>query len=381
MSPIPPTRRRQAASCGTLMLALALLSSAVAMSRTVKEDPLEPARSALRLLQFDRAIERLSALARAGNPRAEHLLALMYLNGVGTAPDAARARTLLQSAAKHGLGVAAYVLAAELEQDGEGAPGAAHAWLERSAKLGYPRASEALKSGRPLLDRDVVGAVDPSLLSAWVMSCAIRGDAAALRRLGAPAAQVHDDFGRGALSHAAQADKPDAAGTLIDLGADTGAVDRYGTTALMLAAEQPGSAVLKLLLEHGVDPEAADIEKRTALFYAARADRPDSLERLLHAGAAIGHRDVRGYTALDVALTMDAQAAAGELRSQGALPSVVSAQTVRPAGKFDASRPGDIYRGSTPLALAVARDDCAESRNSLRPAATSTCACRRAIPC
>ncbi len=57
------------------------------------------------------------AAGTAGNPEAQYLLGLMYLNGVGIAADPARSRALLQSAAEHGQGAAAYVLASELARD------------------------------------------------------------------------------------------------------------------------------------------------------------------------------------------------------------------------------------------------------------------------
>ena len=134
-------------------------------------------------------------------------------------------------------------------------PESARQWLERSAKLGYYRAVEALKSGRPLLDRESVGASDPTLLTPWVIDCVRKNDAAELRRLGPVTASVRDEFGRGALSHAAAAGTLAAATALLELGADVRAVDKAGTTALMLAAERPDPAMIDLLLQHGADPQ------------------------------------------------------------------------------------------------------------------------------
>src|SRR6202790_696897 len=74
------------------------------------QDPVEPARAALRTLQFDKAIALLNGAGNAGNSNAQYLLALMYLNGVGIPADAARGRALLQTAAQHGDGAAAPVL-------------------------------------------------------------------------------------------------------------------------------------------------------------------------------------------------------------------------------------------------------------------------------
>ena len=90
---------------------------------------LEPAYAALRSLQFTRAVGLLSDSTNAGNPEAQYLLGLMYLNGVGIIPDRARARTLLHTAADHDQAAAAYVLASELERDPASPSGAAREWL------------------------------------------------------------------------------------------------------------------------------------------------------------------------------------------------------------------------------------------------------------
>ena len=358
MSGFAPFRRALTGICCALLMSHALPSAAPAAARQVRvKDPLEGARAALRLLQFDKAIELLGALSRSGNADAQYLLALMYLNGVGTGPDPVRARALLQSSAEHGQAAAAYVLAAELGRDAQASPGAARSWLERSAQLGYVRAVEALKSGKPLLEREPLGESDPTLFSAWVMSCVSRGDVAEIHRLGAAATGVTDEFGRSSLSFAAQRGQAGAAAALIEMGADVRTADRFGTTALMLAAEQTDPALVELLLGHGADSQALDAEKRTALFYAARADRPAAVRLLLHAGALSGARDERGYTALDVALTVGADGAASELRSAGVPQTVAAGPASRQAGKFDPAHPGDLYRGWAPLALAVSRND------------------------
>src|SRR5258707_624016 len=268
------------ASC---LIAAPWCASAVGAPGSVKPTPrqvstaqqiaLEPARAALRTLQFDKAAALLTTLGNAGNPQAEYLLGLMYLNGVGVMLDPARGVTLIRSAAERGSAAAAYVLAGELGRTPDAAPGTAQHWLERSAQLGCTLALEALKSGRPLLASEVLGATDPALMGAWVIDCARKNNIGELRRLGVAAAAVHDEFGRSALSLAAGSDRVEAAAVLIELGADVRAVDSAGTTALMIAAGRGDSRLIDLLLSHGADPQKADNEGRTALFYAARGNR------------------------------------------------------------------------------------------------------------
>jgi len=340
-----------------LCCAAGLPATAAPSQQRHAKDPLEPARAALRTLQFNTAIDLLGAGGNAGNPDAQYLLGLIYLNGVGVAPDPGRAKTLLQSAAEHGQGAAAYALAAILAHEPGAPPDSARQWLSRSAQLGYVRAVEALKSGRPLLDRESVGASDPTLLTAWVIDRVRKDDAGELRRLGKEAAAVRDEFGRGALSHAAEAGTTGAATALLELGADVAAVDAAGTTALMIAAERPDRAMLDLLLQHGADPEAADALRRTAIFYAARADRSENIRALQNAGAKLDALDERGYNALDDAVAVGAEASADELRSLGVHANLVTVDRGRQTGKFDPGHPGELYRGWPPIALAAARDD------------------------
>ena len=124
-------RRARIASC----LAISLLASALFAKEAPSsaKDPLEPALAALRTLQYQRAIGLFDTAANAGNTRAQYLLGLIYLNGVGVAADPARARALLRSAAEHGHGAAAYVLAGELARDTPPDPPSG-AWSKRQAR-------------------------------------------------------------------------------------------------------------------------------------------------------------------------------------------------------------------------------------------------------
>src|SRR5580692_2863433 len=279
------TRHKPRVSVAALCCIISLSAVGAAAKLAKPADPLEPARAALRTLQFNKAIELLAAAAAGGNIDAQYLLGLIYLNGVGIASDSARGRAILQSAAERGQGAAAFVLAAEFAREPGAPPDSAQRWLERSAKLGYGRAAEVLKSGRPLFDREIAGASDPTLLTAWVLDCARNNDAAELLRLGKPIATVRDEFGRGPLSYAATAGAVAAATALLDFGADVAAADQVGTTALMAAAERPDAAMTDFLLQHGADPQTADALQRTALFYAARADRSANISALHRAGA------------------------------------------------------------------------------------------------
>src|SRR5258708_36634427 len=170
---------------------------------TAEQIALEPARSALRTLQFDKAVALLTAPGNAGNPEAEYILGLMYLNGAGVMLDPIRGVPLIRSAAERGSAAAAYVLAGELSRTPDAPPGAAQQWLERSAKLGYHRALEALKSGRPLLAGAILGATEPALPSAWGIDCSRNNNNGEWPRRGPSAPALSGVFGHRARSLAA----------------------------------------------------------------------------------------------------------------------------------------------------------------------------------
>src|SRR5258708_4642109 len=130
---IDGARVRFAALC----CAISLSAFGAPAKQAKPQDPVEPARAALRTLQFDKAITLLNGAGNGGNADAQFLLAWIYRNGVGARADPARGRTLLQTGAEQGHGQAAYVLAGELAHEPQAPPDAWRQWLDRSAKLGY----------------------------------------------------------------------------------------------------------------------------------------------------------------------------------------------------------------------------------------------------
>src|SRR5258708_27713277 len=110
---IDGARVRFAALC----CAISLSAFGAPAKQAKAQDPVEPARAALRTLQFDKAITLLNGAGNAGNADAQYLLALIFLNGVGVPADPARGRTLLQTAAEHGHGQAGCALARELAHE------------------------------------------------------------------------------------------------------------------------------------------------------------------------------------------------------------------------------------------------------------------------
>jgi len=215
------------------------------------KDSLEPARAALRTLQSTRRSELLNAAGNTGNADAQYLLGLMYSTAWAPCRTPKRARALLQSAAEDGQGAAAYVLARIFPAS----PMRRRNWHTSgwsAPQAGYVRAATH-SIGRPLLDRESVGATDPALLTAWVIDCC------AQKRCGriAPAREGERRRARRirarALSYAAAAGTVAAATALLELGADIRRTTKPVPPALMIAASSPMRPLTLLLLQHGAD--------------------------------------------------------------------------------------------------------------------------------
>ena len=365
--------RALALLCCCLPSAGTLVWAAAATAPSKAPPQLEAARVALRTHQPSQAASLLRTTADAGNAEAQYLLGLLYLSGVGVAIDNQAAERWLRSAAQQNHPAAAFVLAAVLQRKPQPEAAAeASTWLQRSAALGYERAKQALKDPRPLLaaDRDVTSV---KVRAAWAIYCARYDDVAALRALGSDAASARDEFGRGTLSHAADAEAVNAVAALLALGADPRAVDHYKTTALMLAAQRGNAAILHALLAAKVDVNQADEQRRTALFYAVRWQRLEAVQILLDAGASVGATDAHGYSALDVFLAQaankDAERIGPLLREHGARQTITTVAHDAASGRIDAAHPGQRYQGWSALALAVTRNDQATAVSLIKSGA------------
>ena len=155
-------------------------------NRVKTKDPLEPARAALRTLQFNKAIELLGA---AGNgrqcrcpvfarPDVFERRGRRVRSGARARAAAVRRRTWPSRGglcAGRGTRARRRIRRAGLRRN--------DGWSARrsSATCAPPRRCD--QAGR-LLDRESVGASDPTLLTAWVIDCARKDDASELRRLG-----------------------------------------------------------------------------------------------------------------------------------------------------------------------------------------------------
>ena len=82
---------------------------------------------------------------------------------------------------------------------------------------------------------------------------------------------------------------------LLDAGADPNSPDPQGTTALMIAARTAGGTeAVKLLLERGATVNAVDSVHSTALMWAVRSNHPEVVDLLIHHDAEINARTRKG---------------------------------------------------------------------------------------
>jgi ankyrin repeat protein len=346
-----------------LSVALVCLSTApAALASDASNELLRQADAALRIHQGTRAATLLQQAAARGDRDAQSLLGLLYLAGIGVEADRAAAQRWLRSAAERGNAEAAFVLASLLPPD------EARGWLQRSAALGYARAREALRDPQPLLAS--LRPTDEQAVAAWTIYCARHNDAAALLALGPAATRVRDEFGRDALSRAAQAGAAAAVDTLLKLGADPRSADHYGETALMLAARRGDTPLTQRLLHAGAVVTQADQAGRTALMYAVRSGALSTAQALLMAGAPVNAADVLDSTPLDLALSQGSEPMAALLREHGGRGQPAPGPASEQATHAATDRPGERYRGWSPLAIAISRNDASLAQAALQAGGT-----------
>jgi len=273
------------------LVALGALAAHAAPASPGPADPLDGVKESIRLKQFAGAASELQRLAAAGNPDAQYLLAVFYLNGLNGPPDAARARPWLEKAAQQGNTRA--ILSLNTLLGARDAPAAA---LSRAQEL-----------------------TDPGTRHEALWLAAERGDLQGVQGLSdRDSVNSHDDFGRGALARAARAGRTDVVEALVHAGAAVDSADQYGITALMLAAREKHASTVNALLQAGANVNVADHGGNTPLMHAAAGGDAGTIDRLLTANASVKPRNVQGWSALDFAESAGVSEAAQRLRAGGA---------------------------------------------------------------
>lgn len=114
------------------------IAAALALCAAPALAGLEEGRSALQRGNYEQAAHELTGAAEAGDPDAETLLGIMYVEGFGVAGDTAKGVALLEKAAEQDDLDAQVFLAKLFEGRGEVAAdlAAAAKWYERAARQG-----------------------------------------------------------------------------------------------------------------------------------------------------------------------------------------------------------------------------------------------------
>lgn len=190
--------------------------------------------------------------------------------------------------------------------------------VEERDEDGVPALLAALYHGA----ERVAAAVRVAKAELDVFEAAATGDVSRLRELlerdpGLARAWTQDGFT--ALHYAAFFDGPEAAGLLLDAGADANLVARHRQIKVMpihSAAASQQVETVRLLLEHGADVNATQEGGGTPLQSAAFHGDRALVELLLARGANVAARNDDGKTAADVAAEKGHDDVAALLRSR-----------------------------------------------------------------
>ncbi|MDB6087061.1 MAG: hypothetical protein JWN43_4942 [Gammaproteobacteria bacterium] len=323
------------------LAALGALAIHTAVGAPATTDPLDSVKESIRLKQFAGAASALQVLAAAGNPDAQYLLAVFYLNGLNGPRDAAQARPWLEKAAQQGN---------------------TRAILSLNTLLGARDGPAAVSRAQEL--------TDPATRHEALWLAAERGDLQVVQALSdRDSVNSHDDFGRGALARAARAGRTDVVEALVHAGAAVDNADQYGITPLMLGAREKHDSTVGALLRAGAKVNLADHGGNTPLMHAAAGGDVGSIDRLLIANASVKSRNVQGWSALDFAESAGASEAARRLSDSGA--TAIRHGGAVPAAIHTIFRPKtpapDLYAGWTDVAVAASRTSPALMEGLPRP--------------
>ena len=149
------------------------------------------------------------------------------------------------------------------------------------------------------------------------------------------------------LHFAARIGQADAAGILLDAGADPNApLAKSAGTPLHYAANVDAAEIAKLLLAKGAKTEAKAVNGRTPLHFAAAKGNEASIKVLLGAGADPNAADPQGQTPLHLAAAAGHASAVRALLGGGADPEIPNGEGAVPCEADNRRR---LYESELPL--------------------------------
>src|SRR5204862_8048492 len=114
-----------------------VVAAGAALAGSRPPDQLDGVKTSIRLKNFAAAATELQKLAAAGNPDAQYLLAVFYLNGVNGPRDPATAKTWLEKAANKGSARGAHTRATAAGDQHPRSPRRGALALARAGAVGF----------------------------------------------------------------------------------------------------------------------------------------------------------------------------------------------------------------------------------------------------
>lgn len=264
-----------------------------------EEDPaLLEAKRAVRLRDFEAAVEIWRNAANKGIPRAQYRLGAAYRSGRGVARDIDKAAFWFEKAAAGGDADAQYGLGM-LYQNGLG--------VEIDRDLALEFIALAARGGHGEARRTLARIQKPGSL----------GFETAVARVA-----VHRKDPREALSQAIRFGDLGAAREALARGApvDGAPGDRKHWRPLILAIEHERPGQVKLLFEYRADPNQESSMSEPALILAIRKENREIVRQILSAGGVVDARSKSGYTPLMEAARLGQDGIVDDLLASGAHP-------------------------------------------------------------
>lgn len=152
------------------------------------------------------------------------------------------------------------------------------------------------KEGRTVL-MDVASNPDPSSINTIKLLLSTGVDV-----------NVKDDYGRTALTFAAQSGHIEVMRLLIDNGANVNTIDKCGTSALLFAIGRSDAdpKIIELLIAAKADVNIKDRYGKTPLMWAIKCPKAKYIvEKLINAGADVNARDIYNKPVITMAKIYD----------------------------------------------------------------------------
>jgi ankyrin repeat protein len=352
---------------------IVMMNCLIFLSAPVYGQTIDDARAAVRVRDYESAVDIYGILARSGDLEAAYQLACMYRAGRGVEQNLEVAGEWMLQAARAGDARAQYSMGQLMLAVDEGHNGReeARAWYEKAAIQGHDMAAISLQA----LDRSLgpaVAGMNAQQRQEALCQAARQGDLEIVRSLlrTYPDEIATGDRERTALAEAILGGHADIVALFLQHGDDPNGVNGADASLdrvipLHAAVRLEKTTILTMLLAAGADVERRDEAGNTALIIASSTGSIDMVLALLAGGASVESTDDRGWTALTAARQKNHLRIEQILLEHKALDPLTSSARRR-TGEFDLAATAEGEAGWTPLMYAAWRGDVDAVRRILR---------------